>query len=92
MLKHSYWDKYKNYDNSKKDKKAINDIVKVYEENLKKFSYRIITKYLKEDYDIKYNSKKCLRIMRDNKIKNEYVKKWEEKWNINRIKKKVGRM
>ncbi len=43
---------------AKKDKKAINDIVKVYEENLKQFEYQRITKYLKEDYDIKYNSKK----------------------------------
>ncbi|WP_425289465.1 IS3 family transposase [Spiroplasma endosymbiont of Poecilobothrus nobilitatus] len=67
-LKRSYWNKYKNYDSSKKDKKAINDIAKVYEENLKQFGYRRITKYLKEDYGIKYNSKKVLRIMRDNQI------------------------
>ncbi|WP_374697076.1 hypothetical protein [Spiroplasma endosymbiont of Polydrusus formosus] len=54
-LKRSYWDRYKNYDSSKKDKKAINDIAKVYEENLKQFRYRRITKYLNEYYDIKYN-------------------------------------
>ncbi len=54
---------------AKKDKKAINDIVKVYEENLKQFGYLRITKYLKEDCDIKYNSKKVLRIMLDNQIK-----------------------
>ncbi|WP_374696612.1 hypothetical protein [Spiroplasma endosymbiont of Polydrusus formosus] len=51
---------------AKKNKKAINDIVKVYEENLKQFGYRIITKYLNEDYDIKYNLKKFLRIMINN--------------------------
>ncbi len=60
-LKRSYLDKYKNYDNIKKNKKAINDIVKFYEENLKKFGYWIITKYLKKDYDIKYNSKKSFK-------------------------------
>ncbi|WP_342256190.1 IS3 family transposase [Spiroplasma endosymbiont of Poecilobothrus nobilitatus] len=64
---------------AKKIKKAINDIVKVYEENLKQFGYRIITKYLKEDYGIKYNSKKVLRIMRDNQIQPEYVRKMRRK-------------
>ncbi|WP_342256851.1 transposase [Spiroplasma endosymbiont of Poecilobothrus nobilitatus] len=57
----------------------MNDIVKVYEENLKQFGYRIITKYLKEDYGIKYNSKKVLRIMRDNQIQPEYVRKMRRK-------------
>ncbi|WP_374697159.1 IS3 family transposase [Spiroplasma endosymbiont of Polydrusus formosus] len=44
----------------------MNDIVKVYEENLKQFGYRRITKYFKKDYNIKYNSKKFLRIMINN--------------------------
>ncbi|WP_338993051.1 IS3 family transposase [Spiroplasma endosymbiont of Seladonia tumulorum] len=87
-LKRSYWDKYKNYDSSKKDKKAINDIVKVYEENLKQFGYRRITKYLKEDYGIKYNSKKVLRIMRDNQIQLEYVRKMRRKMKYKQNKEK----
>ncbi|WP_338991170.1 DDE-type integrase/transposase/recombinase [Spiroplasma endosymbiont of Seladonia tumulorum] len=87
-LKRSYWDKYKNYESSKKDKKAINDIVKVYEENLKQFGYRRITKYLKEDYGIKYNSKKVLRIMRDNQIQPEYVRKMRRKMKYKQNKEK----
>ncbi|WP_338993043.1 IS3 family transposase [Spiroplasma endosymbiont of Seladonia tumulorum] len=87
-LKRSYWNKYKNYDSSKKDKKAINDIVKVYEENLKQFGYRRITKYLKEDYGIKYNSKKVLRIMRDNQIQPEYVRKMRRKMKYKQNKEK----
>ncbi|WP_425289480.1 IS3 family transposase [Spiroplasma endosymbiont of Poecilobothrus nobilitatus] len=46
---------------------------------MKQFGYRRITKYLKEDYGIKYNSKKVLRIMRDNQIQPEYVRKMRRK-------------
>ncbi|WP_374697169.1 IS3 family transposase [Spiroplasma endosymbiont of Polydrusus formosus] len=57
----------------------MNNIVKVYEENLKQFGYRRITKYLNEDYDIKYNLKKFLRIMCNNQIQPEYVRKMRRK-------------
>ncbi|WP_338992946.1 IS3 family transposase [Spiroplasma endosymbiont of Seladonia tumulorum] len=66
----------------------MNDIVKVYEENLKQFGYRRITKYLKEDYGIKYNSKKVLRIMRDNQIQSEYVRKMRRKMKYKQNKEK----
>ncbi|UZQ31111.1 MAG: hypothetical protein OHM56_06460 [Spiroplasma phoeniceum] len=62
-LKRSYWDKYKNYLRNDKDNEPLKNIVKVYEENLKQFGYRLITKYLKEDYGIIYNAKKVLRII-----------------------------
>jgi hypothetical protein len=46
-LKRSYWNKYKNYLSNGKDSELLKNIVKVYEENLKQFGYRRITKYLK---------------------------------------------
>ncbi|WP_425379326.1 IS3 family transposase [Spiroplasma endosymbiont of Polydrusus pterygomalis] len=38
-----------------------------------------MTKYLKEDYGIVYNAKKVLRIMKENNIKAEYVKRMRRK-------------
>ncbi|WP_425378207.1 IS3 family transposase [Spiroplasma endosymbiont of Polydrusus pterygomalis] len=78
-LKRSYWDKYKNYSSNGKDSEPLKNIVKVYEENLKQFGYRRITKYLKEDYGIVYNAKKVLRIMKENNIQAEYVKRMRRK-------------
>ncbi|WP_425378763.1 IS3 family transposase [Spiroplasma endosymbiont of Polydrusus pterygomalis] len=78
-LKRSYWDKYKNYSSNGKDSESLKNIVKVYEENLKIFGYRRITKYLKEDYGIVYNAKKVLRIMKENNIQAEYVKRMRRK-------------
>ncbi|UZQ29652.1 MAG: transposase [Spiroplasma phoeniceum] len=87
-LKRSYWDKYKNYLSNGKDSEPLKNIVKVYEENLKQFGYRRITKYLKEDYDIIYNAKKVLRIMNENNIQAEYVKRTRKKILIKKTKNK----
>ncbi|MBH8623199.1 MULTISPECIES: IS3 family transposase [Spiroplasma] len=87
-LKRSYWDKYKNYSISHKDNESLKNIVKVYEENLKQFGYRRITKYLKEDYEIIYNAKKVLRIMNENNIQAEYVKRIRRKILIKQTKNK----
>ncbi|WP_425379291.1 IS3 family transposase [Spiroplasma endosymbiont of Polydrusus pterygomalis] len=38
-----------------------------------------MTKYLKEDYGIVYNAKKVLRIMKENNIQAEYVKRMRRK-------------
>ncbi|WP_425379255.1 IS3 family transposase [Spiroplasma endosymbiont of Polydrusus pterygomalis] len=46
---------------------------------MKQFGYRRITKYLKEDYGIVYNAKKVLRIMKENNIQAEYVKRMRRK-------------
>ncbi|UZQ30070.1 MAG: IS3 family transposase [Spiroplasma phoeniceum] len=82
-LKRSYWDKYKNYLSNGKDNEPLKNIVKVYEKNLKQFEYRRITKYLKEDYGIIYNAKKLLRIMNENNIQAEHLKRMRKK-NINK--------
>ncbi|UZQ29321.1 MAG: IS3 family transposase [Spiroplasma phoeniceum] len=87
-LNHSYWDKYKNYLSNGKDNKPLKNSVKVYEENLKQFRYRRITKYLKEDYGIIYNAKKVLRIMNENNIQDEYAKRIRKKILIKRAKNK----
>ncbi|UZQ32166.1 MAG: IS3 family transposase [Spiroplasma phoeniceum] len=87
-LKRSYWDKYKNYLSNGKDNEPLKNIVKVYEENLKQFGSRRITKYLKEDYGIIYNAKKVLRIMNENNIQVEYVKRMRKKILIKKSKNK----
>ncbi|UZQ30282.1 MAG: transposase [Spiroplasma phoeniceum] len=87
-LKRSYWDKYKNYLSNDKDNEPLKNIVKVYEKNLKQFEYRRITKYLKEDYDIIYNAKKVLRIMNENNIQAEYIKRMRKKILIKKAKNK----
>ncbi|UZQ31296.1 MAG: transposase [Spiroplasma phoeniceum] len=63
-------------------------MVKVYEENLKQFGYRRITKYLKEFYGIIYNAKKVLRIMNENNIQAEYLKPMHKKILIKKAKNK----
>ncbi|UZQ30280.1 MAG: IS3 family transposase [Spiroplasma phoeniceum] len=87
-LKRSYWNKYKNYLSNGKDNEPLKNIVKVYEKNLKQFEYRRITKYLKEDYDVIYNAKKVLRIMNENNIQAEYIKRMRKKILIKKAKNK----
>ncbi|PPE06557.1 hypothetical protein MCORR_v1c01880 [Mesoplasma corruscae] len=47
-LKRSYWDKYKNFVFDEKDKICLQEIKKVFDENLKQFGYREIDKALDE--------------------------------------------
>lgn len=80
-LKHSYWDKYKNCNFKEKDQEALINIVKVFNEKRKQYGYRQIIKELKYIHNIIYNSKKVLRIMQENNIQAEFIRKWGK--NIN---------
>lgn len=54
-------------------------IKKIFNENCKEIGYRIITTKLKNDYNIKINHKKVLRIMKENNIQTEFVRKMRKR-------------
>lgn len=90
QLKRSYWDKYKDYNFKKQDFEALINIVKVFNENRSQFGYRQINKYLRMDYGIVYNSKKIYRIMKENYIQAEYVRKMRRKIKVRQHNKKTS--
>ncbi|PPE04905.1 transposase [Entomoplasma ellychniae] len=83
-LKRSYWDKYKNFVFDEKDKICLQEIKKVFDENLKQFGYREIDKALRRK-GITINHKKILRIMNTYGIRAHYVRKMIKKASINKI-------
>ncbi|ATZ19021.1 transposase [Williamsoniiplasma somnilux] len=83
-LKKSYWDKYKHVNLQEKDKFALQEIKKVFNENLKQFGYQEIDKELRQK-GIIINHKKILRIMNTYGIRAQYVQKMIKKTLIHKV-------
>ncbi len=82
-LKRSYWNKYKNRNFINSDVEITNKIQEVFNQNMKQYGYRRITKELNQN-GVVINYKKVLRIMNENGIRAQYVRKMHHTMRIKR--------